>query len=267
MITPDVVRGTGSFNSEFRTNMANPTTNPELTIVLKLHLDKVTTAVQTTIQDVDGTSFNVVDWTTDGWRRFRNNFQAMGQAFWSGKFWLLSPSGMSELQVAQGGRRYQCNVWCRMRLEVQETAAGAHQTIRCVRVRSNGGAMNSSTFRSHAQLYDQYDLGVGTYVRGGKSYTQRTFIHEIGHALGLPHIAQMTGNAACPAANTNADACYGTTHDERSDIMGFGHTLTLREASPWQNRIHDHVRDSSLYGPPLPFSAATRRAFPSAIMP
>lgn len=265
MITADVMRGSGSFNSEFRTSMMNSTTNSELTLVLKLHLDKVVRATQPTIQDVNGTTFNVLDWTADGWSRFKRNFQAMGQSYWSGKFWLRSPQGTRDLQISHGGRTYQCNVWCRLKLEVQETAAGAHQTIRCVRVRSNGGPMNSGTFRSHAQLYDQYDLGIGTYVRGGRTYTQRTFIHEIGHALGLGHIAEITGNASCPAANTNADACYGTTHEERQDIMGFGSRLSLHHASPWASRIHDHVRDTSLVGPPLPFETAMARAYPRAI--
>lgn len=265
MITADVTKGAGSFNSEFRTSMANSTTNAELTLVLKLHMDKVTQASQSTIQDVDGTVFQVRDWSADGWSRFMRNFRSMGQAYWSGKFWLVSPAGTTDLQVRHTGRLYQCNVWCRVRIEVQESAAGAHQSIRCVRIRSNGGPMNAGTFRSHSLLYDQNDLGVGSYTRGGRVYTQRTFIHEIGHALGLPHIAEMTGNAACPAANTNADACYGIEREEREDIMGFGHRLSLNDARPWRNRIHEHVRDTTFIGPPLGFTTAMRRAYPEAV--
>ena len=265
MIVTDITRGTGSFSSEFRNTMANHTTNPELTLVLKLHLNKVTRASQATIQDANGTTFQVLDWTTDGWARFKRNFQAMGQSFWSGKFWLVPPHNIPELQYTLGSRTYQCNVWCRVRIEVQETAAGAHQTIQAVRVRSNGGAMTSGTFRSHAQLYDQYDLGLGTYVRNGRTYMQRTFIHEIGHALGLPHIAQMTANSACPAANTNADACYGTVHEEQRDIMGFGHALSLHDARPWLGRIHDHLHDPAFVGPPQSFTASLRRVYPRAM--
>jgi len=246
--------------------MANATTNAELTLVLKLHLDKVTRAVQTTIQDSDNTVFQVLDWTPQGWARFKRNFQAMGQAFWNGKFWLVSPNGTTDLQVTSAGRTLQCNVWCRVRIEVQEAAAGAHHTIRAVRVQSNGGPMTSSTFRSNDQLYDQYDLGIGTYVRNGRTYTQRTFIHEIGHALGLPHIAVMTGNAACPAANTNSDACYGTVNEEQRDIMGFGHLLSLNDARPWLSRIYDHVNNPGFIGPPSPYTAAMRRVYPRAIV-
>jgi hypothetical protein len=265
MIVNTISRGSGSFDSEFRTTMANSRTNAELTLVLKLHLDKVTRAGQTTIQDSDGTTFQVLDWTTDGWNRFKRNFQAMGQAFWTGKFWLASPSGVSDLQVTSAGRTFQCNVWCRVRIEVQETAGGAHHSIRAVRVKSNGGPMNASTFRSNDQLYDQYDLGVATYVRSGRTYRQRTFVHEIGHALGLPHIAVMTGNAACPAANTNADVCYGTVNEEQRDIMGFGHRLSLNDARPWLGRINDHIKDPTFIGPPSPYTPSMQRVYPRPI--
>ena len=125
--------------------------------------------------------------------------------------------------------------------------------------------MNASTFRSNDQLYDQYDLGVGTYVRNGRTYYQHTFIHEIGHALGLPHIAVMTGNTACPAANTNADACYGTKDEEQRDIMGFGQRLSLHEALPWETRIMSHVFDPTLYGPPVSYTPAMKRVYPRAV--
>jgi hypothetical protein len=125
--------------------------------------------------------------------------------------------------------------------------------------------MTAATFRSNDSLYDQYDLAVGTYVRNGRTYHQHTFIHEIGHALGLPHIAVMTHNAACPAANTNADACYGTVNEEQRDIMGFGQMLSLHEALPWQTRIISHVTDPTFIGPPLPFTPAMKRVYPRAV--
>jgi hypothetical protein len=266
MIVNDVTGGLGSFNSEFRTNMMNGTTNSELTLVLALCLSKVTKAAQPTIQDTDGTTFQVLDWTHDGWERFKRNFQQMGQSFWTGKFWLVAPNGTTDLQCSVAGRTYQCNVWCRLRIVVQETPAGAHHVIRAVRVKPNSSApMTASTFRSNDSLYDQYDLGIATYVRNGRTYRQRTFIHEIGHALGLPHIAVMTNNAACPAANTNADVCYGTVDEEQRDIMGFGHQLSLRDGLPWQSRIFSHITNPSFVGPPQAYTIAMRRVFPRVI--
>jgi len=247
--------------------MVNSRTNAELTLVLKLHLEKVTRAAQTTIQDSNNTTFQVLDWSNAGWTRFQRNFQEMGQRFWTGKFWLVSPNGTTDLQVTSGLRTYQCNVWCRCRIEVQDSAAGAHHSIRVVRVQPNGSTpMNAATFRSNDQLYDQYDLGIATYVRNHRSYSQRTFIHEIGHALGLPHIAVMTGNAACPAANTNSDVCYGTVNEEQRDIMGFGHALSLNDARPWLGRISDHVRDPSFIGPPTPYTASLSRVYPRLVV-
>ena len=102
MITADITHSTGSYDSEFRTTMVNATTNAELTLVLKLHLDKVTRAAQTTIQDSDNTAFQVLDWTPKGGPASR--VQAMGQGFWKGKFWLVSPNGTTDLQVTSAVR-------------------------------------------------------------------------------------------------------------------------------------------------------------------
>ena len=79
MIVDDVSGGLGSFNSEFRTKMMNATTNAELTLVLNIAFDKVTKAAQPTIQNSDGTTFQVIDWTHDGWERFKRNFRQMGR--------------------------------------------------------------------------------------------------------------------------------------------------------------------------------------------
>ncbi len=265
MIIPDV-HDAGTFDSELRTTMMNRITNAELTLVLKVNLQQATGSGGT-INDADGTAFTLVPWTTRAWNHFREVYRLSSISFWSGHFWLKTPHDNSELNWPSAHATHRCNVWCRFRLEL--VVSGGHRTIQVANIRPPRGGGNAGTFRSYDTLYDDFDLGVAVYHRGAHHvYYQRTFVHEVGHALGLPHIAQMTGNAACPAANTNADACYGTVPSEREDVMGFGHHLSLHDARPWMTRIYSHFRDTSGFiGPPSSFDPSKRREYPVRLAP
>ncbi len=228
----------------------NPNYNVDLTLSLRLFLDKVPAG---STPDHDGTSFTTEEWKDKDWTTFVNSFQAQGQQFWHGKFWLKTPADYALFDK----NAYRHNVYCRFRLQIVQSAAKAHKTIKVARLTvPKGKSWNSGTFRSNDSLYDHFDIGWSAYKRGGKTYYQQTFLHEIGHALGLPHIAVITQNAACSAANTNSDNCYGVTPSERADIMGFGHQLTDRDALPWIKRIavHTGTKESNWAASPVRLS-------------
>lgn len=254
MITGSIAGGAGSFDSGLDDTMVRGDTNAELTLYLRIFLEQVPGGG--TIGDHDGTQFSVRAWTQAAWDVWKRRYQQQAQAFWHGKFWLRTPDTFTELDATINGVRYRPNIYCRFRLSVVDTAATAHKTIRVARLVPTAG-MNSGTFRSNDSLYDDFDLGVGRYVRGGRVYYQRTFIHEVGHALGIPHIAVMTNNPSCTAGSTNADACYGVTHAERRDIMGFGMNLSLNDALPWKKRIAEHTHTSETL-----WTAAQVRVYP-----
>jgi len=229
------------FDSELDDSMANDKTNAELTIFLRVYLEKVPGGG--TIKDANNsTDFDVQEWSTTEWAAFKKKYQQQGQAFWHGKFWLQTPDDFSELDT----KTHRPNIWCKFSLKVQDTPAGSyHKKIRVCRLKVPAGkTYGAGTFRSHDSLYDNFDLGVASYVRGGKTYYQRTFIHEIGHAIGIPHIGVMTGEPTCPASDTNSDACYGVRTDDRKNIMGFGMALSENCAMPWKKRIAEHTSTS-----------------------
>jgi len=227
------------FDSELDDSMANDKTNAELTLYLRVYLERVASGGK--IKDADDVEFEVQEWGTTEWTAFKKKYQQQGQAYWHGKFWLQTPDDFDELDL----KTHRPNIWCKFDLHIQDTPAGSyHKKIRVARLKKGGSNPAADTFRSHDSLYSNFDLGVASYVRGGKIYYQRTFIHEIGHAIGIPHIGVMTGEPACPASDTNSDECYGVKHSDRKNIMGFGMALSESAAKPWKQRIAEHTGTS-----------------------
>jgi hypothetical protein len=97
-------------------------------------------------------------------------------------------------------------------------------------------SIDSNSFRSNKQLYDHMDLYCPTVG------------HELGHAIGLPHIKDLLGDPRCIADARNGiypNRCYGETEAEKHNIMGGGTDMTLINAKPWVDRIEEHFPKSS----------------------
>lgn len=258
-IVGSIQEGNGSFDSELNPNPVNATTNAELTLILRVYLQQVPPGP---INDTDGNQFTARAWTANAWQHWTQRYKRESEQFWSGKFWLVTPNHFSELDWPSTGRcaaTHRPNIWCRLRIDVVNSAANSHTQIRVARLQvPQGQTFNAATFRSHAQLYDDHDLGTAVFAFGNHRYYHRTFVHEVGHSLGLPHIGVTTGNPACAAAgNNNAAVCYGTNHVERQNIMGFGQQLSLNEATPWLRRIARHTNTRQ-----ADWRAERRRVYP-----
>jgi hypothetical protein len=234
--------GAGSFDSDFKYQLMNERTNAELTINLSVFLRQRAPGPTT---DSDGAAFTAIAWDDKSWAVWKKRFQREAQAFWHGRYWLKTPTYYKGLQYPLTGAMptHRCNVWCRFKLDLAASAAGAHKTIEVVRLAPmKKGGTDPTTFRSDADDYTNWDLASSGYTFGKRVYHQRTFIHEIGHALGLPHIGVLTESTQCAAVtDKNTDVCYGVTNAERREVMGYGEALTAREARPWVARLVEHL--------------------------
>ncbi len=235
------------FNSKLSRNDQQAT----LTLELDLHLEKIPSGFTF---DADGKIFLTEKWNSHDWLRFRTKIQRESSAHWSGKFWLVPPdSALSFMYVNQRGETWRVNVECNLKIFL--TTTKGHTRARVAHLgqpSSSVGRFNRaqrSSFRSHSRLYNNTDLRPQSK---GASGTQRTHVHEVGHAIGQPHIGQMTSNVGSalqclyaalkdPQQGTNSDICYGATPSELNNTMGAGEAMTVRNADPWKKRILRHA--------------------------
>jgi hypothetical protein len=215
------------------------------------------------------------------WTDFKRKFQRRCHK-WDNRFWLIPPGDFSLLDVNTGHQRLRPNVHCHLHVDLVGSAADAHQIIDVVNLDKKPIAaklgvkeskLDGQTFRSNMGLYDSLDVdySVAT-VHDKKSrlhhVRHNTVLHEIGHALGLPHIGVTHHDPLCSVAlvfdlpgtplipspavpalykgGSNAPACYGEYVRPRrgANVMGFGTIFEKSNAQPWRDRIALHTGTS-----------------------
>lgn len=258
------------FDATLDTSHCNARTNATLKITLRVGFRQINPAGGATdgtyhdFGDPSSPSRKINKWTAPEWNTWKINFCRSAQRFWDNKFWLINNSGVFPYRV--GSEIFLPNFSCRFELIGSEASAGFHNhVIDVVRLDDH-----EPWFGSHSTLYDSKDTNAVSkgVDSGGHPIMQRAHVHEIGHLLGLGHVA--IGQPGCLATgNTNASACYGITDTDKNSVMGAGMRLDPIHASPWLSTLKVFVKSSkhsTIYVPPAklvkPTVAKMRRYYP-----
>ena len=234
-----------------------------LTLKLRVWLRQMNPPVgQNTFQAFDshGDAATAQRWGAAEWENFRKEYKRQSYAAWNNAFVLIPPANYNGFVDRSGVRR---NVRCFLQIDFHDSGGDGIHTIETYRITSGGGNLRANskllssnnitpTTQSTDALKPLVYQNQGGKMRisggnpGGQTYSwqQHAFPHEVGHLLGLGHIAD--DSRSCKKSGPNSKGCYGLYLNDAINIMGGGDALDLKNAEPWKKRIVRHATPTQL---------------------
>jgi len=209
----------------------------------------------------------VKGWTTSEWDQFLFAFDTQA-AWWDRKFWIIPPDDFNLFDIKSGNSTVRPNIACEFDIAYVNASGNPHIKVQAANIHDP-----NEFFRSHMTLYSSEGRHLGEtasmdpitgLVRSHFNYS--TIAHEIGHAIGLPHIGVIRSRPQCKLAvvlndlsladklgpltaalykgGTNSNVCYGSMspNDDAENVMGMGSKFAVENASPWLERLPYHIR-------------------------
>ena len=210
--------------------------------------------------DADGNVFMLEDWPPSAWREFCEGYQNGATQFWTNRFLLESnynimgprreftgsSEGASTMSIPIDRIDRTNRVKCKFHLELTSNMAHAHTIINAYYL----SPLNNRRFRSDSTHYSSMDLELraGEIVHeipalNGIQLKHLTYLHEVGHSIGLNHVLAANGDFRC-IIYQNAQRCYGETPETYSNIMGGGNIISWHEALPWRTALGELTNTS-----------------------
>jgi hypothetical protein len=265
--------GFARFNSGLTFTRASASTNAELTIWLRVLFLPATLALhqkEVEMDNLDGTKTKVGirQWKSDKedpneFQRFVDAVTALAHAVWDNTgLCLIPPKDYQPLHWPPHKPTHQLNIDCRFQLVTATSRGDAHDVIQCTRIDETSKEQFIRSWMNPGTRQGAFDSGDIPAVMlsknpmgiGSVAYTtyKNTIPHEIGHAIGLPHIGVLTNFRGCleaakadPTQGTNVSMCYkGPAPEDTDNVMGTGWKVSLHNCLPWFWRAMAHCYET-----------------------
>lgn len=245
------------------------TQNHVVRLILRIFLHPVQN--QTVAYDTRKRDFPIKNWGGREWAEFKDKFWKQANK-WNNKFWLIPPPNFNLKDVKNGSGKLRPNFKCALQVELVPSVLQAHRVINVYNLDIKGVKEEydehptSGTFRSNSTNLDSLDINPrnSTYEDADgelhRIENRYTITHEVGHAIGLPHVGVLKSLPDCKLAikkfkagdknvathlsrGANSEVCYGEHSNLgfAENIMGLGMRFDDFNAKPWIKRAAMHT--------------------------